>query len=78
MRQLPVGPYVADFVCRERKLIIEVDGATHSSDEELAHDARRTAFLKSEGHQVLRVWNLDVFSNLDGVLETILHAAGKL
>jgi very-short-patch-repair endonuclease len=78
VRQLPVGPYVADFVCREEKLVIEVDGATHSSAEELQHDARRTAFLEGEGFRVLRVWNLDAFKNLDGVCETILHAAGKL
>ena len=78
VRQLPVGAYVADFVCRECKLVIEVDGATHSSDEELAYDMRRTAYLEGQGYKILRVWNLDVFKNLDGVLETVLRAAGKL
>jgi very-short-patch-repair endonuclease len=78
VRQLPIGPFVADFVCRERKLVVEVDGATHSSDDELAYDARRTEFLEGEGYKVLRVWNLDVFENLDGVCEMILRTAGKL
>lgn len=78
VRQLPVGPYVADFVCRECKLVVEVDGATHSSDQEAAYDRRRTAYLEGQGYKVLRVWNLDVFNNLDGVLDTILHAVGKL
>ncbi len=78
VRQLPIGPYVADFVCRECKLIIEVDGATHSSDEEVAYDTRRTAYLEGAGYRVVHVWNLDVFKYLDGVLETVLRAAGKL
>ena len=47
VRQEPIGPYFADFLCRERALIVEVDGATHSTDEELAHDTRRTRFLKA-------------------------------
>jgi len=73
VRQLPVGPYIADFACRERRLIIEVDGATHASEEERAHDARRNMFLTSQGWQVLRVWNEDVVRGMADVLETILR-----
>ena len=51
-RQEPLGPYVADFVCRDRQLIVEVDGATHSTAEELARDARRTAWLEAQGFRV--------------------------
>src|SRR5271169_5173522 len=58
VRQEPIGPYFADFACREAKLAIEIDGATHSTPQELDRDARRTAF----------------YGNLDGVLETILSA----
>ena len=76
VRQLPVGPYFADFVCRDAKLIVEVDGVTHSSDAELRHDAARTVFLEGHGYCVMRVWTVEVFSNLDGVLETILLQAG--
>ncbi len=76
VRQLPVGPYFADFVCRDAKLIVEVDGVTHSSDEELRYDAARTEFLEGQGYRVMRVWNVEVLGNLDGVLETILWKAG--
>jgi very-short-patch-repair endonuclease len=75
VRQLPVGPYVADFACRERMLVIEVDGATHGSDEEAAHDAARTRFLEAQGWQVMRVWNDDVVRVIEGVMESILRAA---
>jgi very-short-patch-repair endonuclease len=74
VRQEPIGPYFADFLCRERSLIVELDGATHSTEEELARDARRTAFLGSKGYTVLRLLNAHVFNELDGVLETILLA----
>jgi very-short-patch-repair endonuclease len=71
-RQVAIGPYFADLCCRERKLIVEIDGATHSTDAELAADARRTAFLEAQGYRVLRVYNAEVFGNIDGILETIL------
>ena len=72
VRQLPVGPYQADFACRERKLILEVDGTTHGSETELRYDEKRTALLQAEGFRVMRCWNDDVFTNLEGVLDGIL------
>lgn len=72
-RQVPVGPYIADFACVERRLIVEVDGETHSRRDEVDHDARRTAFLEAKGWHVHRVWNNDVYDNLEGVLEGLLH-----
>ena len=75
VRQLPVDPYIADFACREKHLIVEVDGVTHSTDDELMYDQARTAYLESEGWRVLRVWNNEIFTNREGVLETILIAA---
>jgi very-short-patch-repair endonuclease len=74
VRQLPVGPYIADFACRERQLVVEVDGVTHSTEKELAYDQARTDSLEREGWRVLRVWNNEVFTNREGVLETILLA----
>jgi very-short-patch-repair endonuclease len=74
IRQESIGPFYADFVCREEKLIVEVDGATHSTPEEIARDARRESFLRDFGHRILRVTNDDVINNLDGVCETILAA----
>ena len=73
-RQVSIGPYIADFVCREQRLIVEVDGATHSTDEELAHDRRRTEFLKSEGYAVTRFQNDEVLNGMDEVLTLTLQA----
>jgi very-short-patch-repair endonuclease len=67
-RQQPIGPFIADFVCQERRLVIEADGGQHAEN---AADARRTAFLKSKGYRVLRFWNNDILTNLDGVAELI-------
>lgn len=69
VRQLTIGPYIADFVCRDRKLIVELDGGQHSENR---RDAIRDAFLAREGYKVLRFWNNDVITNRDGVLQTIL------
>jgi very-short-patch-repair endonuclease len=69
VRQKPIAPYVADFVCRDERLVIEVDGGQHS--ENLA-DRRRDASLNADGYRVLRFWNNDVLTNLDGVLTAIL------
>lgn len=67
-RQYPVGKYVTDFVCLEKKLIVELDGWQHGIGEGLKHDEERTRFLEAEGYEVLRFWNNDVNGNLDGVL----------
>jgi very-short-patch-repair endonuclease len=64
----PMSGYICDFVCRERFLIIEVDGGQHN---ELAADAVRDRRLSEEGYRVLRFWNNDVLGNLEGVLTTI-------
>lgn len=74
VRQAPIGPYVADFLCRERKLVIELDGATHSTPEEIESDKRRTGYLARYGYRVIRFDNASVFENVDGVL-TIIAAA---
>jgi very-short-patch-repair endonuclease len=73
-RQVPVGSYIVDFACRERRLIVEVDGATHSTEQELIHDNRRTEFLKSEGYAVIRFQNDEVLNGMDEVLTLILQA----
>ncbi|MGE5563426.1 MAG: endonuclease domain-containing protein [Bacillota bacterium] len=75
-RQMSVGPFVCDFVCRERGLVVELDGGQHA--ERTAEDARRTAFLEREGLSVVRFWNNDVFDNLDGVLQLILASLERL
>jgi very-short-patch-repair endonuclease len=70
-RQHPIGPYIADFACVKHRLIVEVDGDTHSTDDEIAHDRRRDAYLRKLGWNVVRVFNIDVYKNLDGVLDLI-------
>lgn len=70
IRQFVIGNYIADFVCREKKVIIEVDGGQHMIAAE--YDKRRTEFLETQGYKVLRVWNREVFRNTEGVLETVL------
>ena len=73
-RQVPIGPYIVDFVCREQRLVVEVDGATHSTDEELTHDNHRTGFLKSVGYDVIRFQNDEILNGMDEVLTLILQA----
>lgn len=70
-RQHPIGPYVADFVCLERRLVIEVDGGQHTDDAHMADDVRRDHWLASEGYRVLRVPTTEVYGNVAGVLDTI-------
>jgi very-short-patch-repair endonuclease len=69
-RQVPLGPFVADFACATARLVIELDGGQHA---ESVRDARRDAWLAAEGWAVVRYWNSDVMTNLDGVLADILR-----
>lgn len=70
-RQVPIGNYIADFVCKEQKLIIELDGSGHLKKEQIKHDLKRQQFLESEGYKIVRFFNTDIFNNLDNVLESI-------
>ena len=68
-RQHPIGPYVADFACISRKLVIEVDGDHHAF--QVGADARRTAFLEAHGWRVVRFWANEVVGNPEGIWRTI-------
>ncbi|EJZ17690.1 DUF559 domain-containing protein [Rhizobium sp. Pop5] len=70
-RQVPLGPFIVDFLCREKRLIVEVDGFQHAEN---AHDQRRTEWLNVNGYSVLRLWNREVSQERHSVLETILAA----
>jgi very-short-patch-repair endonuclease len=70
-RQVILDGFIADFASFDARLVVEVDGATHSTDEEIAYDAARSRTLAGLGFAVLRFTNEDVYRNLDGVLETI-------
>jgi len=71
VRQEPIGPYIADFVSGERRLIIEVDGGQHAESE---RDLVRDQWLRDHDYRILRFWNNDVIQNIEGVLETIASA----
>ncbi|MDO9468725.1 MAG: endonuclease domain-containing protein [Thiobacillus sp.] len=73
-RQQPIGVYIVDFLCPEKKLIVELDGGQHQ--ERADYDSNRDAWLESEGYVVLRYWNNEVMENLEGVLEDIGRVAG--
>ncbi|MBI3468031.1 MAG: endonuclease domain-containing protein [Planctomycetes bacterium] len=75
-RQCPIGSYVVDFYCHERRLVVEVDGESHEGQEK--KDARRQEFLQEFGYQVFRVTNDEVLSNLEGVALGIAKAAGVM
>jgi very-short-patch-repair endonuclease len=74
VRQKPMAPYYVDFVCRERRLIIELDGGQHSESTE---DRERDRELCARGYRVVRIWNNDVIENLDGVIQTLLSELEK-
>lgn len=68
-RQHPIGTYIVDFACLQKKVLIELDGGQHA--ESAPDDQVRDAWLKAEGYAVLRFWNHEVFENIDGVVEAI-------
>ena len=72
-RQLPLGPYILDFVSLESRVNVELDGSQHF---DRSTDIERDSFVTSQGFTVLRFWNNDVLANLDGVLTTITHCIG--
>jgi very-short-patch-repair endonuclease len=71
-RQVPIAGFVADFLCDETKLVVEVDGGQHMKRSE--NDLARTKVLNATGFEVLRFWNSDVLENIDGVLEKIVES----
>jgi very-short-patch-repair endonuclease len=71
-RQLPIGPYFADFACRQAKLVVELDGRQHAESE---RDQKRDCFLEAEGWAILRVWNNELDENAEGVFQAIISRA---
>ncbi|MBN8919811.1 MAG: endonuclease domain-containing protein [Rhizobiales bacterium] len=73
-RQVPIGSFIVDFVCHDAGLIVEVDGGQHADS---AADIRRQSWLEAQGFHILRFWNNEVLSNLNGVLQTLLAALNE-
>jgi very-short-patch-repair endonuclease len=68
-RQVPLGPFIVDFLCDRARLVIELDGGQHG--ERKTSDALRTQWLESQGYSVIRYWNNEVLNNIEGVLENL-------
>ena len=77
VRQAVRPPCIPDFAARSERLIVELDGGTHGSDQAEAYDARRTAVLEADGWRVLRIPNNEAMLNREGVARAILLALGK-
>lgn len=75
-RQMPLGPFFADFLCRDLKLVIECDGVSHDRAPEA--DARRDAWMQAEGYAVMRLTNTDVLRNAEGVVTMIREEVARL
>ena len=71
-RQYPIGPYIADFVCLEHRLIVELDGGQHALRQD--YDTERTAYLEAQGFRVLRYWNHEFLPDPDVILDKVLRA----
>ena len=67
-RQYPIGDYIVDFICREKWLIIELDGSQHNEDNNIINDEIRTKYLESRGFKVIRFWNNDINNNIEDVI----------
>ncbi len=72
VRQYPIGPYIVDFACRKKKLIIELDGGQHNFPENIKQDNERTTYLNERGFRVVRFWNNDIDNNIEGVYLEIM------
>ena len=73
-RQHSIDRFIVDFYCAEDQLVIEIDGGQHNKDESRETDEKRTEWLKEIGYEVLRFWDNEVLTNIEGVLEKIREA----
>ena len=73
-RQQPLGRFIVDFVCLEKRVVIEIDGGQHAEKYQATYDADRSAWLRTEGFRVLRFWDHEVLKDLDAVKEAISNA----
>ncbi len=75
VRQYPIGPFIADFCCRDRRIIVELDGEVHEGEQQRAHDKARDAYLQGQHYVILRFSNQQVLDDLDAVLKRISNAS---
>lgn len=77
-RQVPIGEYITDFLAMDKKLIVEIDGSQHLEMPNVQYDFKRTKYLQAKGYTVIRVYNNDIFNNLNTVLEFIYEKYTQL
>ncbi len=70
-RQVNIGHYIVDFLCKEYKVVLEIDGGIHEEEAQKEHDQCRTIFLSEHGYKILRIKNEDIYNNLQFTLENI-------
>lgn len=75
-RQVQVGNYIFDFCCKSKIILIELDGSNHSLNDIIHKDMAKQSYAEKEGYKLLRFWNNDVDSNIEGVLEQIKDCCG--
>ena len=71
-RQYPIGNYIVDFACLEKRLVIEIDGGQHNQSDNILYDQNRTQYIEKCGYKVIRFWNNEIENNIEGVYEEIL------
>ena len=71
LRQYVIDIYIVDFICREKKLIIEIDGGQHNEPKNLEYDKQRSLYLESKGYRIIRFWNNEIDNNLTGVYQQL-------
>ena len=76
LRQYPIGNYIVDFVCRSKKVVIEIDGGQHNANKNIQYDNKRTKFLEEMGYKVVRFWNNDIDTNMLGVYKVLQDTFG--
>ena len=76
-RQYPIGNYIVDFICNEKKLIIEIDGGQHNENKNIIYDQERTKYLESKGYKVIRFWNNDIDKTIEEVYLDIFKHLGE-
>ncbi len=67
LRQYVIGGYIVDFICREEKIIVEIDGGQHNQNENIKYDKNRNKYLENLGYKVVRFWNNEIDDNIEGV-----------
>jgi very-short-patch-repair endonuclease len=75
-RQFPIGPYIVDFACPSRKIVVELDGSQHGDKDVVEADRQRARFLEDSGFTLLRFWNDDILRDIDAVCIHIVATAG--